>query len=159
MSHMKEAEWLCVRWMIRVDLPRVLEIERESYSNPWNEEQFIDALRRQDTIGMTIEVNKRVEGFMVYNLHRVSIELLTIAVAKDKRRQGLGSEMIDKLAQKLNDRRRYIICSVHERNLAAQLFFKSRGMTARIIHDYYQNGDDAYHFTFRNEIGEACYGA
>ena len=40
-----------VRWMVRRDMPEVLEIEGESFDFPWSEEDFIRCLRQRDCSG------------------------------------------------------------------------------------------------------------
>ena len=44
-----------IRWMIRRDMPEVLQIERTSFEYPWSEEDFIRCLRQRNCIGMVAE--------------------------------------------------------------------------------------------------------
>lgn len=74
---------------------------------------------------------------------------MNFAVHPGHRRQGIGSQMIDKLASKLSqDRRNEVTLAVRESNLAAQLFFKANGFLASgVIHGHYGDSDeDAYCF-------------
>jgi hypothetical protein len=58
-------------WMIRAHLPQVLDIEFESFEDPWLEADFIAALRQRNAIGMVAMTgNDVVAGFMVYELHK-----------------------------------------------------------------------------------------
>ena len=41
-----------IRWMIRRDMPEILEIEKQSFEFPWCEEDFIRCLRQRNCIGM-----------------------------------------------------------------------------------------------------------
>jgi len=141
---------LRVRWMIRIDMPGVLAIERCSFNNPWSEDEFIRCLRQRNTIGMVCECernDKKVLGYMIYELHHKQVYLLRIAVDPVMRRKGIGSALVEKLVSKLSmDRRNSIALDVRETNLAAQLFFKKLGFEAKCIFpDYYEDtSEDAY---------------
>src|SRR5690606_23169054 len=90
-----------VRWLIRRDIPEVLEIERRSFADRWGGEGFAELLRRRNTIGMVAEQSEWVVGYMVYELRRDRIELLRLAVADDRRREGMGERLVGKLKGKI----------------------------------------------------------
>lgn len=137
-----------VRWMIRRDMPQVLAIEQESFEFPWAEEDFYRCLRQRNCIGMVAESGDQLLGFMIYELHRNQLHLLNFAVASSARRRGVGTQMIDKLINKLsNQRRNRIMLEVRETNLAAQLFFREQGFKAiLILRDFFYDDttEDAY---------------
>ena len=136
-----------IRWMIRRDMAEVLQIEKESFEFPWSEDDFIRCLRQRNCIGMVAEHDDRVAGFMIYELHRTRLHVLNFAVHPAHRRAGIGTMMVDKLVYKLTSHRREkITLAVRERNLAAQVFFRSHGFSAtRLLHNYYEDsGEDAY---------------
>ena len=140
-----------IRWMIRRDLPAVLEIEAASFDHPLGEDDLIRCLRSRDCIGMVTVDDETVTGFMVYRLAKSSIEILNFAVAPESRREGVGRAMIEKLLGKLSpDRRRRLFAKVSERNLNAQLFFKACGFLAvTVLHyEYESTDDDAYMMEF-----------
>lgn len=141
-----------IRWMIRRDMPEVLEIERGSFEFPWFEEEFIRCLRQRNCIGMVAEHAERVVGFMIYELHKSRLHILNFAVAQDVRRRGIGAQMIEKLIGKLSSQRRTrISLEVRETNLAAQIFFRQSGFRAvSVLRDYYQDTtEDAYVMQYR----------
>ena len=120
-----------IRWMLRRDMPKVLGIEAESFKFPWLEESFICCLRQINSIGMVVEYNNRVVGFMLYDLNKEDIRLLRLAVLPKYLRRGIGTKMIDKLKTKLNpDRRHTLIINVPDNLLGAHLFFQAMGMRA-----------------------------
>ena len=51
-----------IRWMIRRDMPEVLQIEAASFEFPWLEDDFIRCLRQRNCIGMVAEYDDRVVG-------------------------------------------------------------------------------------------------
>jgi ribosomal-protein-alanine N-acetyltransferase len=141
-----------IRWMIRRDMPEVINIERESFEFPWYEEDFIRCLRQRNCIGMVAEHGERVVGFMIYELHKTRLHILNFAVAKNMRMRGVGKQMADKLASKLSSQRRTrITLEVRETNLPAQLFFKKVGFKATtVLRSYYEDSpEDAYVMQFQ----------
>ncbi|NBW95515.1 MAG: ribosomal-protein-alanine N-acetyltransferase [Planctomycetia bacterium] len=133
--------------MIRRDMPEVLEIERESFEFPWSDDDFTRCMRQRNCIGMVAEIADSIVAFMIYELHRSRLHVLNFAVRRSHRRLGIGTQMMDKLAAKLSpERRDRIVLEVRERNLPAQLFFRSFGYRAiSVLKDFYQDTtEDAY---------------
>jgi [ribosomal protein S18]-alanine N-acetyltransferase len=150
-----ESDQSCVhiRWMIRRDMPSVLGIEEQSFEFPWTEEEFIRCLRQRDCIGMVAERNEEVAGFMIYELHKTRIHILSFAVHPGLRRQSVGTAMVGKLVSKLAyQRRNRIVLEVRETNLAAQLFFRHLGFRATgVLKSFYEDTpEDAFLMQFRH---------
>src|SRR5215217_8821257 len=93
----KEQVRVHIRWMIRRDMPEVLQTEQQSFEFAWTEEDFIRCLRQRNCIGMVAEHGERVVGFMIYELHKTRLHILNFAVAPDVRRRAIGRQMIEKL--------------------------------------------------------------
>ena len=72
---------LHIRWMIRRDLPTVLEIEESNFEFPWTEDDFLRCLRQRNCIGMVVELDDEIVGFMIYELHTNRLHILNFAVA------------------------------------------------------------------------------
>jgi len=143
-----------VRWMIARDMPAVLRIEREAFEYPWSEDDFAHCMLRRSTIGMVAESEaETVVAYLLYELHGKQIDLLNLAVAAPLRRHGIGSQLVAQVLPKLSrGRRSRLVVHVRERNLAAQLFFRSQGFLATdVLRGYYQEtalyegaAEDAY---------------
>jgi ribosomal-protein-alanine N-acetyltransferase len=147
-----------IRWMIRRDMPEVLDIERESFEFPWFEEDFIRCLRQRNCIGMVAEHSEHVVGFMIYELHKTRLHILNFAVAGDVRHRSVGTQMIEKLVGKLSSQRRTeISLEVRETNLGAQLFFRQSGFRAtNVLRDFYDDSpEDAYVMQYCYKTEEA----
>ena len=141
-----------IRWMIRRDMPEVMRTERASFEYSWTEDDFLRCLRQRNCIGMVAEQGDTVVGFMIYELHKTRLHLLNFAVHPSARRAGIGAMMVAKLVYKLTSHRRQkITLAVRERNLAAQVFFRSHGFKAtRMLRNYYEDsGEDAYQMEYR----------
>jgi ribosomal-protein-alanine N-acetyltransferase len=148
-----------IRWMIRRDMPEVLEIERASFEFPWFEEDFIRCLRQRNCIGMVAEHAERVVGFMIYELHKTRLHILNFAVAPHVRRRAIGRQMVDKLVGKLSSQRRTdITLEVRETNLSAQVFFRESGFRAtNVLRDFYDDSpEDAYVMQYCYQSNEAA---
>jgi len=146
-----------IRWMIRKDLPEVLDIERESFPNPWTEEDFLRCLRFHRIIGMVVERDDRIVGYMLYELHLDRIHILNFVVSPECRRERIGERMQQKLAGKLSaNRRTKLVLQIVETNLAGQLFWREMGYRVTgIIHGHYvMNDADAYVMEFEHRRAE-----
>jgi [ribosomal protein S18]-alanine N-acetyltransferase len=155
----KEQLRVHIRWMIRRDMPEVLQTEQDSFEYSWTEEDFLRCLRQRNCIGMVAEQGEKVVGFMIYELHKQKLHILNFAVHPAFRRLHVGSQMVAKLISKLSSHRRTrITLEVRETNLAAQLFFRSQGFKAvRVLRKYYEDsGEDAFLMQYRlaDDTGE-----
>lgn len=155
-SAAKRATYATIRWMMRPDLYRVLDIEFDSFPDPWTEEDMLDILRYRETVALVAMADDVVAGFIVYSLKmRTCIEILNIAVAPEFRRQKIGTQLIDKLQRKLCwGKRSSLRLNVRETNLPAQLFFRENGFVCvEVLHGVYEGTDEsAYRMVFALDI-------
>jgi [ribosomal protein S18]-alanine N-acetyltransferase len=150
-----------IRWLIRRDMPEVLNIEQQSFEFSWTEEDFLCCLRQRNCIGMVAERDHEIVGFMIYELHKSRLNILNFAVAPALRRQGVGSQMVMRLVDKLSQqRRKEILLEVRERNLDAQMFFKQQNFRAvRVLRSHYDDTcEDAYIMQFRLDRADESLG-
>ena len=141
-----------IRWLIRRDMPRVLEIEQASFEFAWTEEDFLCCLRQRNCIGMVAERDGLVVGFMIYELHKSRLRILNFAVCPEARRLHVGTQMVQRLVDKLSQQRRNeIVLEVRETNLAAQVFFRSQDFRAvRVLRGHYDDTtEDAYSMLYQ----------
>ena len=140
-----------IRWLIRRDMPDVLDIERACFENAWDEEDFLTCLRTRNCIGMVAEHKHEIVGFMVYELHKSKLRILNFAVAPRAQGLGVGAQLIQRLQDKLSQqRRKQIIADVRETNLYAQLFFRAMGFRCvGVLRNHYEDTDeDAYEMLY-----------
>lgn len=145
-----------VRWMIRRDMPEVLDIEKDN-DRGWVETDFLRALKQRNCIGMVCESKPsrhnwaRILGFMIYELFKDRVEVIKFAVHPNERRKGVGKALCDKLKSKLSSHRRVrLVIEVPDNALDAHLFFKAQGFEAtRIVpgDDY-----DLYRMVYRESV-------
>lgn len=141
-----------IRWLIRRDMPEVMEIENRCYQFPWTEDNFLTCLRERNVIGVVYESPQNlIHGFMIYELHKSMLKLLNFAVAPEVHGTGVGKAMVDRLFDKLSQQRRNAIeCEIRESNLKAQKFFSGRGFRAvQVLRRHYEEtNEDAYLFRY-----------
>lgn len=142
----KRATYATIRWMKRTDLYRVLDIEFDSYPDPWTEDELLTLLRMSESVALVAMADDVLAGFIVYSLKmRQSIEILNIAVAPEFRRQRIGTQLVDKLQRKLCwGKRSSLRLNVRETNVAAQCFLRENGFVCvETLHGEYEGTDEA----------------
>lgn len=150
-SGREEKVSVCIRWMLKRDMPEVLAIEEQSFKRPWTEEDFCRCLRL-NCIGLVAKNGEKIVGFVIYELRERKNHIINFAVPLSMRRKGIGSQLVAKIVSKLSSHRRTrITVEVRETNLSAQLFFRKQGFrSVRIVHGYYKDGkEDAYSMEYR----------
>jgi len=143
-----------IRWGIRRDLAQVLRIESLSFPTPWSEADFSATLKQRNTIIRVAEFDEQIVGFLIYELNRERAQIANLAVHPDYRRCHIGTQLVEVLLGRVvtglsaHSHREAIRVDVRERNLPAQLFFKSLGFSAsRVVRGgFLDTGEDAYCF-------------
>lgn len=148
-----------IRGALRKDLPKVLYISAGSFEFPWLDNDFMNCLQQRNCISVVAEIKDAKKysvmvGFMIYEFNKFGIHVLSFAVHPDWRRQGIGTQMINKLIAKLSPQKfKRIILKVAETNLPAQLFLRKCGFRAiNVLHKYYYyTSEDAYIMQYRHK--------
>jgi len=146
-----------LRWLVRRDMPEVLEIERSCFAYAWTEEDFRCCLRQKNYVGMVAEHEHKIVGVMIYELHKSKLRIINLAVDPVEHRRGIGRQMIRRLVENLSQQgRRGIVLEVCESNLNAQLFFSSQGfMATAVLKGFYEVIDgDAYEFSYERPLDD-----
>ena len=120
-----------VRWLTERDLDAVYDLEQKCSENPWGPMEFANILMHSNCVGIVVEYQSRLIGYLIYEAQEKSIDISNIAVLPQFRRKGVASQMVARLACSLvHGTRRELTLSVRESNLPAQLFFRSLGFKA-----------------------------
>jgi ribosomal-protein-alanine N-acetyltransferase len=119
---------LHVRALRADDLPRILEIERQSFSTPWQESTFRGLLRRTDTDMLGAVQGERLVGYAIAWTVMDQAELGNVAVAPEARGAGVGRVLVRAVLERLR-RRQATECflEVRESNHVAQELYRSVG--------------------------------
>lgn len=134
-----------VRWMIRADMPEVLEIEQLCFAHAWTLDEFVRVLKQRNCIGIVCEYDGEIVGFMVYELFTARLALLNFAIHPSCQRRGFGTLMMDRLKTKLGgaQKRNRVTLLVSERNTDGLYFLRAMGWRAEgLIPEAYEHCDD-----------------
>jgi [ribosomal protein S18]-alanine N-acetyltransferase len=85
-----------VRSMTQLDIPRVIEIEHDTYPFPWSEGIFRDCVR-VGYLCRVIEMRGVVQGYAIMSFGADDAHLLNICVQRDLREQGVGRKLLQYL--------------------------------------------------------------
>lgn len=110
--------------VISKDVDAMLEIENQSFENPWTKGDFVDTLHDLQIMGLCMYLGNTLVGYMVYRLDENNLHLLKIAVHPQYRRQGYGSTLINRLKMRLSNQRSKLTTEVDEFNLPALCMFR-----------------------------------
>lgn len=135
-----------VRPAERSDLLDIYRIETDAFDQPWPFDAFEQYVGES---GFLVAVDDGVLGFIVADV--VSNEGMPIghikdlAVHRESRRSGIGSLLLDRAIEVLEDERvQAIRLEVREGNEAAVDLYRNYGFTYRqTIDEYYDDGEDA----------------
>jgi len=128
------------------DLPLVMALQKEAFTNPWSEEMVRKELGHEWSTVQLAEVltstGWEVCGFAVYWLVHDELHVLNVATAAGHRRRGLGRTMLESaLAYGRNQRCRLATLEVRRANTAAIGLYESLGFRAVGIRPNYYTDD------------------
>ena len=131
-------------------MPDILRIEHLSFDHPWQEEEFNKQRKKRNCVGLVAEYQEAVIGYILCSMYKNSIHVDNIAILHDARRKGVGTQLIERITNKLSSDRSCVTVDVRESNLDAQLFFRNLGFQAVKIHpEFFSNDEAAYSFVYR----------
>lgn len=118
-----------VREMRPGDVPFVAEIERRSFAVPWSEETFRRLLRVGETRAWTAAgPDGEVAGYAVSWSRRRGAQLGNLAVAPERRREGLGRRLVRTAVRAAAaDGAEHLLLEVRESNRAALRLYRTAG--------------------------------
>ena len=117
-----------IRRATRGDVPRVAEIERSSFSDPWSPGAFRSAVDEERLHFLVAEHDGGVVGYAVSWFVMDEAELANLAVATDARGSGIGGALLDAaIAAAREEGCVAMHLEVRESNAAARALYESRG--------------------------------
>lgn len=133
--------------MTTEDLPEILKIEGDSFTNPWSRTMFErDILHNKLAHIFTVRRDSAIIGY--FSLWKIVDEghLVTLAVVPEKRRQGLGSAILLEIIRRARELRiDKITLEVRENNREAILMYTKFGfIKAGVRLKYYDDGVNAW---------------
>jgi ribosomal-protein-alanine N-acetyltransferase len=140
-----------IRWLVRRDLTDIINIEQLSYEVAWTKQDFERQLQHKNCIGLVATLKEDIVGYVIYMLHKERIEVINMAVHPKYQKQGIGTTILEKIKNKLGNKRNRMTVDIEEYNLIAQLFLKSNGFLATRTNKY-SDSADSYEMEFFEHI-------
>lgn len=110
------------------DLPAILRIERSSFTVPWTDRAFRAVMARPEAALLVAGAEGRVAGYAALWREGRDAELGDLAVARERRRSGLGRRLVEAAAREAADHgAERIFLQVRESNEAALALYRSAG--------------------------------
>ncbi len=129
--------------------PACLGLAERAFGKDSPQFQAVRDFTKEKRAGYVATIRRFVVGFIVYdNRGRDTAQILSLAVHKSDRRQGIGGLLLDRL---IRLPRREIVVRVDERNLDAQLFLRVQGFRAVEI----EHGTPEFYLFKRSKVGVA----
>ncbi|MEM2876348.1 MAG: ribosomal protein S18-alanine N-acetyltransferase [Candidatus Bathyarchaeia archaeon] len=145
-----------IREFIVSDLERVLEIECKSFKDTWRKEEF-EVIHKRCPYGFLVaQMNGRVIGYAIatveVNLDFKTLRIarhghiLNLAVDEGYRKQGVGSNLIRSIVERLRERMvSKVYLEVRKSNQPAiKLYSRLNFKVEKVVKGYYPDGEDAY---------------
>jgi len=141
---------MIIREFRHKDLKRVHEIEKMSFSSPYE----IEMLKQLFDIGagfLISQINDYIVGYIIFWIKEEDQgHIISLAVDNNYKRQNIGSRLMEVAIdtfKKFNIKR--INLEVKTQNKEAIYFYKSIGFKCgEKILNYYENGDSAFRMSF-----------
>ena len=135
-------------------MPQILEIERETFPEPWNESFFRYIAGVSGDLFMVAEENGRIIGYIVAEVRESSDQLrgevlwghiLNVAVRAEKRSRGIGTLLMGLIEEKLERlKASQVLLEVRVSNQPAIALYEKLGFTnVNRKLGYYMDGEDA----------------
>ena len=127
------------------DSPAVAAIHHEDFVRPWSDGEFASLLGQDTVFGFAArETGKGAAppvGFVLARLAAGEGEILTVAVARAHRRQGLGWRLMDAVLRELHGKRaEALFLEVDETNAPAIALYRRLGFAEVARREGYYSG-------------------
>lgn len=123
------------------DLPRILEIEKKSFKNPWLKWEFKWWWFRKNFNFLVYEIEDRVVGYIIFSSRG---DIANIAVDLNYRRKGIATKLVKEVIDEIDQAQ----VEVRESNQIAQKFYQSLGFRKKTRIPKYYGDEDAWVMLF-----------
>ena len=129
------------------DLDAIEKIERASYPTPWSRSMFASELAKQSSLSIAaVDLDGDLVGYLVLSRYVDAWHVMNVAVAVDRRRRGIASDLLGALFERTReDGRRGYTLEVRVSNVGAISLYERLGFERRGVRRAYytDNREDA----------------
>ena len=129
------------------DLKRIVELEKDLFLSPWNEEDFIHELKENPMAGYYIlEKENQIIGYIGLWFLGDQCQITTIATDRHFQGQGYASQLMEYALEKSEELHyQNVNLEVRVSNVKAIALYQKFGFkNVAVRKRYYSNGEDAY---------------
>jgi ribosomal-protein-alanine N-acetyltransferase len=120
-----------IRPIVLADAPRVAELERECFPDPWSREGIEEVISLPIGFGLVAECDGLVVGYILARWVADTAEILNLAIAPSHRRRGLATGLLRQaLAGLAQNGVGEVYLEVRESNRSAQALYQAHGFRA-----------------------------
>lgn len=117
-----------IRIMTAREVPRVAELEKLCFSQPWSEKSVAGELENPLSLWLVAMEGERLAGYVGSQTVMDETDMMNLAVAPQYRRQGVGEALVNALAASLKDLgSRCLTLEVRDSNEAARALYGKLG--------------------------------
>jgi ribosomal-protein-alanine N-acetyltransferase len=135
---------LIIRDMQEDDIPAILEIEKISFTAPWNKHDFLNEMYEKEVLSKVAVFEERIVGYICVNYRAHESHILNLAVHPDFRRQGVATIIMEEVSGELKKRGCvFTFLKVWVSDTGAQKFYELLGFKVEGTRKkYYDNPDE-----------------
>ena len=136
---------MIARVWTEADIPKIVEIEKVCFSDPWTVEAFESGMSNPFFHSVLLEDGGQVCGYACQFVIFEDAEILNLAVSPAYRRKGLGRELLKELESYAKEKQaERTLLEVREGNLPARSLYEAWGFKAfGVRKNYYEDGENA----------------
>lgn len=125
-------------------IEEVARIEQNTFSEPWTEQAFSDAVRSDNYLYITALDVDRVVGYAGCTISLDEADITNIAVCADYKGKGIGEKLLKVLLGQLHERNvTKVFLEVRESNIVARSLYSKTGFAeVGIRKNFYRKPDE-----------------
>jgi [ribosomal protein S18]-alanine N-acetyltransferase len=138
-------EPLDIRRLTYADLPEVIAIERRAFPTPWSLAMFVLELSKPSGICLAAVREGRLVGYLICSRYDTVWHVMNIAVDDRLRRQGIATELLERLFETADRDGEQYTLEVRTSNEPAIRMYERFGFRAAGVRPgyYHDNKEDA----------------
>ncbi len=135
---------LIIRNMLEDDIPATMEIEQNSFTTPWSEQDFLNEIYNKDAVSKVAVFEGTIIGYICANYHPHESHIVNLAVHPDFRRRDVATILMNKAIGELKKRGSvFLYLKVRASNTSARRFYEFLGFGVETFRKkYYGNPDE-----------------
>ncbi len=118
---------IIIRNVCENDIPKIAEIEQNSFTDPWTENALLSQVSKKYGIFLVSEKCGKIIGYIIGSSDGENAFIEKIAVESSERKQGAGRSLLNKFISEILNSANQISLEVRESNFAAKELYISMG--------------------------------